>query len=208
LFVGASQYEWLFNHTPMLTSWLLLGVIFGIIASWVVDPTLAFSMKNKEIYGIKGSGWTSPQWNWGYSRGTGHDCAAICRELYHTREARTKLVNNLMAANPDEPENVEEIKLILALEWQRGKWDGSDGGKGGYGQVLANMAAATRYEDDGGLRRLVEDMADPKRFSLLMASEEDIERIKSCVTENTLEEGFRKCSGMVLRAMGFVERGL
>ena len=176
----------------MLSSWLLLG-IFGITASWVVDPTLAFAMK-KEIYGIKGSGWTSPQWNWGYAQGTGHDCAAICRELYLAREARIKLVNNLLAANPDEPDNIEEIKLILALEWQS--------------EVLRAMAAAKRYEDEGGLQKLVEDMADPKRFGLLGPSEEEAERMKLCVAESNPEEGFRKCSGMVLRAMGFVERGL
>eukprot|EP00977_Amphora_coffeiformis_P000698 scaffold149_cov179-Amphora_coffeaeformis.AAC.21 len=165
-------------------------------------------MTNKEIYGIKGSGWTSPQWNWGYAQGTGHDCAAICREVYLTREARAKLVNNLLAANLDEPDNIEEIKLILALEWQRGRWDGSDGGKGGYGEVLAAMAAAKRYEDDEGVQRLVEDMSDPKRFSRLGTSEEEVERMKACTTENSPEESFRKCSGMVLQAMGFMERGL
>lgn len=186
----------------MIVSYFLLGLLG--IASWG-DETLAFAMK--EIYGIRGSGWTSPQWNWGYAQGTGHDCAAICRELYHTQEARATLVDNLLAAN-NEPENPEEIKLILALEWQRGRWDGSDGGKGGYGDVLATMAAAKRYEDEReGLQRLVEDMAHPPRFSLLGASSEEVEEMKACATAASPEKGFRKCSGMVLRAMGFVERG-
>lgn len=174
----------------------------------------------KEIYGVTGSGWTSPDWNWGSAQGTGHDCAAICRELYLTRQARQELVDGLLNSNDndnngadnDRPQSVEEIKLILALEWQRGRWDGSDGGKGGYGEVLSQMAAAQRYEDgsfDECLRRLVEDMADPSRFRRLPgATKEQVQQIEVCISTDNPEEGFRRCSGLVLHAMGFVERGL
>ena len=188
---------------------------FSIFYCWIVvqlfvNPSHAFAASRmKEIYGVPGSGWTTPDWNWGYAQGTGHTCAAICRELYMTRGARESLVNNLLQAESEQ--SVEEIKLILALEWQRGRWDGTDGGRGGYSEVLSAMAAAKRYEDgpdDECLQRLVEDMATPARFRLLGASEEEVTEMEDCISANTPEEGFRKCSGMVLRAMGFVERGV
>lgn len=170
------------------------------------------SSSSKEIYGVKGSGWTSPEWNWGYAQGTGHTCAAICRDLYGTRQAREKLVENLLAGKKTQNEpSVEEIKLILALEWQRGRWDGSDGGKGGYGEVLSRMAAAKRYEagsHDVCLQRLVEDMADPNRFSLLGATKEEVQEMESCLLCGNPEDGFRRSAGMVLSAMGFIERGM
>lgn len=166
----------------------------------------------REIYGIPNSGWTSPEWNWGYAQGTGHTCAAICRELYSTREARQTLVDNLLMANLDQPGSPEEVKLILALEWQRGRWDGTDGGKGGYGAVLSTMAAAQRYEEGASyedcLRRLVEDMADPQRFGRLGTTAAEIKEMQACTSDDSAEEGFRKCAGMVLRAMGYVDRGL
>lgn len=177
----------------------------------LVEASQAFSMSARpEIYGVKNSGWTSPEWCWGYAQGTGHTCAAICRELYATRSARQALVDNLLSANPNEPSNAEEIKLILALEWQRGRWDGTDGGRGGYSEVLATMAEAKRYEvgtHDECLQCLVQDMADPKRFCLLGVSNAEIEEMKACMTANLPEEGFRKSAGMVLRAMGYIERG-
>lgn len=184
-----------------------------LFCSFAFLPSLhAFSMPSREIYGVKNAGWTSSEWNWGYAQGTGHTCAAICRELYATRTARQDLVDNLLAGNPNEPSNPEEIKLILALAWQRGRWDGTDGGKGGYGQVLSAMAAAKRYEDGPSyeecLRRLVTDMADPNRFNRLGASPAEIKEMEACASCASAQEGFRKCAGMVLKAMGFIDRGL
>jgi len=168
-----------------------------------------------------GSGWASPKWNWGYADGTGHDCAMICREQWNSREARADLVNKLL--NPlkvderlsmQEIENsreppFEEIKLILALAWQRGRWDATDGGSGGYGEVLSMMAKANIYEledQDACSKILVQDMMD--RFNLIASSaaldEMDI-LSKGCSDTDTLR---RKCSGLVLREMGFITNGL
>ena len=195
---------------------LLICVLYFLLTknvnSFAMSPSRTSSNNNsKEIYGVKGSGWTAPEWNWGYAQGTGHTCAAICREMYATREARQRLVDNLLEANLEKPSDVEEIKLILALEWQRGRWDGSDGGPGGYSQVLSSMAQARRYEigsDDECLQRLVQDMADPERFRRLRPMEDDVREMNACLLTNSPEEGFRKCSGLVLKAMGFIERGV
>jgi hypothetical protein len=182
---------------------------FLLILFAFVQIATGLSM-HKEIYGITGSGWTSPQWNWGYGQGTGHDCALICRQQFRTTQARATLVQSLLDGDnpPNAETNAEEIKLILALAWQRGQWDGSDGGEGGYGQVLAALAAAQRYEVEDGLRQLTADMADPERFRRLGTSDEDVAAMVACASTDHTEEGFRQCSGMVLRAMGFVEQGL
>eukprot|EP00984_Skeletonema_dohrnii_P029991 scaffold21033_cov71-Skeletonema_dohrnii-CCMP3373.AAC.1 len=94
----------------------------------------------KEIYNIPNSGWKSKQWNWGSASGTGHDAAMICRRRWDSREERQKLVQSLLdpvefkASYPDSEVPFEEVKLVLGLAWQRGRWDGSDGGPGGYGE--------------------------------------------------------------------------
>lgn len=161
------------------------------------------------------SGWTSTTWNWGSAAGTGHDCALICRRSYTTRKARSELVQNLL--EPVEqtrsrvPQNFEEIKLVLALAWQNGRWNGSDGGPGGYGDILAAMADAVRYEvgsDEESSRLLVQDMQD--RFALLEPADEESKAMTSLWddTEPDVDKARRRCCGLVLNAMGFVENGL
>lgn len=54
------------------------------------------SETTREIYNIPNSGWCSDSWNWGYASGTGHDCAAICRKMYASRDDRQRLVSSLL----------------------------------------------------------------------------------------------------------------
>eukprot|EP00591_Stephanopyxis_turris_P009322 CAMPEP_0195515402 /NCGR_PEP_ID=MMETSP0794_2-20130614/6477_1 /TAXON_ID=515487 /ORGANISM="Stephanopyxis turris, Strain CCMP 815" /LENGTH=184 /DNA_ID=CAMNT_0040643809 /DNA_START=242 /DNA_END=796 /DNA_ORIENTATION=+ len=178
------------------------------------------SNNNGEIYGIPNSGWKSPSWNWGSAVGTGHDCALICRTKYQTSDSRVDLLERLL--NVDDTTDtaripLEEIKLILGLAWQKGRWDKSDGGPGGYGDVLSLMAAADRYESDvAGRAAFVEDMAE--RFHLIADSEEDVDGImdlyvdaKMCAIskdEMGLDRIVGRCAGLVLKAMGFVDSGL
>lgn len=180
---------------------------------------------NKEIYNVPNSGWKSKQWNWGYAQGTGHDCAAICRRRWGNREDRQKLVQSLLdpvefkASYPDSEVPFEEVKLILGLAWQRGRWDGSDGGPGGYGEVLSIMADARRYEDEDEVisaLNFIEDVS--KRFATISRNAEELKRMK-CIANDvrgrhhhaSKEEVFmdrREVAGLVLAAMGFVENGL
>lgn len=178
-----------------------------------------------EIYGVPGSGWSSPKWNWGSASGTGHDCAMICRRRWSTAESRAALVEAL--ANPPRVDDggvslddadaardppFEEVKLILGLAWQNGRWDGSDGGRGGYGEVLAEMARADKYEpsdDPDKIRALVEDMR--RRYHLLGPGKEDAVDMESLDADGDgagLDATRRRCAGLVLRAMGFVRSGL
>ena len=200
-----------------------LILVLQIFSNKSVVDSFSLSMRSssptntKTIYDVPNSGWTSLKWNWGYAVGTGHDCALICRNLYKSRRAREILVHELLLGAPmkaqedREPKNFEEIKLVLALAWQRGRWDGSDGGKGGYGEILAVMVEATRYEsnnEDENCVRFVQDMMT--RFPLLSPSADQTKAMAICHellgTDN--DAARRKCSGLVLQAMGFVENGL
>jgi hypothetical protein len=177
----------------------------------------------KSMYGIEHSGWTSPQWNWGSAIGTGHDCARICRQNYSARALRQELVSSLLNAQgtiDDLPTNFEEIKLTLALVWQRGRWDGSDGGKGGYGEILHYLVLADRYEDINEIvwsHRWIEDLM--ARFHLLRPSTDQISTMENLMDnvrsftsspdsdDSIIFRARRQCSGLVLQAIGFIENG-
>ena len=105
----------------------------------------------------------------------------------------------------------EEVKLILALKWQSGKWDGTDGGPGGYGDVLAAMAEAERYEigsdEESCSSLLVQDMME--RFHLICSDNADLREMESIKVDcEDFDLMRRKCAGLVLKATGFIERGL
>lgn len=186
-----------------------------VVASLAISAVPSKAFSSKEIYKIPNSGWQQKaSWNWGSASGTGHDCAAICRRTYTTRKVRSELVKNLLEPVDEPksrvPENFEEVKLVLALAWQNGRWDGSDGGPGGYGDVLAAMADAERYEVgsfEECSRRLVKDMQD--RFALLEPSDDEMKGMTSLWddTEPDVDKAQRRCCGLVLQAMGFVENG-
>jgi len=225
------------RDSSMIQSILL--IIF--FTSTMLNYVHSFSMKqagSKEIYNIPNSGWSSPKWNWGYASGTGHDCAMICRQRYASKEARMKLVDALINPLPiqqgegeentllsiDEVDSrrdppFEEVKLILGLVWQNGRWDGTDGGAGGYGEVLSAMAAckyesSNRGNDDDQKTPsslFVKDMV--QRFGLIANDEnDDDDMAKMKCLETTESEDVdclrRKVAGLVLKNMNFVDRGV
>lgn len=182
------------------------------------------------LFGVSDSGWKSPVWNWGSAVGTGHDCAKICRQQYSTRRKRQELVQQLLTSQgtgKDIPQNFEEVKLILALAWQRGRWDGTDGGKGGYSEVLQHLVAANRYEvnneshsDRDWSLRWIDDIQ--QRYHLLRPSSEQLKTMQEIVEsvniysdsdsssicdDSVIYRARRQCSGLVLEAMGFIENG-
>ena len=178
----------------------------------------------KQIYNIPNSGWASPSWNWGYASGTGHDCAAICRKLYASRDERERLVSSLLEPvefkSLHQEVSFEEVKLVLGLAWQNGRWDGSDGGPNGYGEVLQTMAMAIRYENEDDVIsaiNFIQDVSD--KFSTISKSEGKLNRMKdmanackgghsSIINPDEVFKNRRICAGLVLDAMGFVENGL
>jgi hypothetical protein len=125
-------------------------------------------------------------------------------------------VDNLLEPNDDpklrEPQNFEEVRLVLGLAWQQGRRDGSDGGKGGYGDVLNYMAQGKRYEEGSEeecSRRFVEDIHD--RFEFIADNTSlELREMRTLLDDaaNDSDYARRKCSGLVLDAMDFVDRGL
>jgi hypothetical protein len=179
-----------------------------VIVVVYLQQSIAFAVSKQMIYGIPNSGWTCPEWNWGYAVGTGHDCAAKCRSRYDSELKRRELVEALLRG--EGPSNFEEVKLVLALAWQKGRWDGSDGGPGGYGDVLTMMAQAKRYEEGADrCKLLVLDME--QRFELLKPTKHDLHmmnEVNGDLDSGNIQLAKRKCAGLVLNCMGFAQRGL
>eukprot|EP00533_Pseudo-nitzschia_delicatissima_P013334 CAMPEP_0197275538 /NCGR_PEP_ID=MMETSP1432-20130617/14042_1 /TAXON_ID=44447 /ORGANISM="Pseudo-nitzschia delicatissima, Strain UNC1205" /LENGTH=187 /DNA_ID=CAMNT_0042741453 /DNA_START=20 /DNA_END=584 /DNA_ORIENTATION=+ len=156
----------------------------------------------KPIYGVPNSGWTSPEWNWGYAVGTGHECAAICRQKYASNRERSQLITDLLEGDPTKTDT-EEVKLVMALEWQR-NW------RCGYRDVLEMMADARRYEEEGDPSPkylLLMDMME--RFPRLNPTKEDMAAMQALKDLDNVDCALRICSGLVLKAMdlGIDENG-
>ena len=169
------------------------------LALFAFDRISSFSMSapppSKTIYNVPNSGWTSPDWNWGYGVGTGHDCAAICRRKYASHEERLQLIEDLLGADPTKTD-MEEVKLVMALEWQRNR-------RCGYGDVLEMMAGARRYEEESPSSLLLKDMTE--RFHLLNPTKDDFEAMEALRGSDNVDGALRSCSGLVLKAMGFAK---
>ena len=116
------------------------------------------------------------------------------------------LVQSLLDESSGDKLNFEEVKLVLALTWQR------LGRNHCYGDVLQTMAQARRYEEGDDLecsKRLVQDMMD--RFELLRPSQHDVDRMKTVVQEleaNNVVRARKVCASLVLNNIGFVQNGL
>ena len=87
-----------------------------------------------------------------------------CRQRFATEDQRRELVNSLVHADTDTQvlSNFEDVKLVLALAWQRGR--NFDPDLEAFGQILDQMADL-RYENGGdgegnmeGDRLLVQDL--------------------------------------------------
>jgi len=171
----------------------------------------------------------------------------LCRRQYRTPESRRDLIANLVmtkeairggttttADNAQRsPANFEEVKLILALAWQKGLHNGHGGGGGGelrpYGEILDAMVQAERYEnkavagsgpgrddddddddddDKDNSLLLVQDMQ--KRYFFLTPEVDDKIRMNLLLYDGDEDWDWirRRCSGLVLRALDFEENGL
>jgi hypothetical protein len=203
---------------------ITLLIVLFIFALWNRPfYTTAFSAtpssKGRELYGIPGSGWTSPSWNWGSAQGTGHECAKICRKTYATAQDRAQLIENLLLEDKEDtpirtPTDFEEIKLLLALVWQ--KYRNMSIGNKMYGDLLDQMAdgrfdnEVVSGEDDEAAcsKLLVQEMQ--KRFIYLQPDVQDRITMNTLLYEtgDDYDLSRRRCSGLVLKAMDFEDLGL
>ena len=214
--------------TPAPPPTLMMTMMDDEIPSY--ETTTTATAKKGILYNIPHSGWKSTQWNWGSARGTGHDCAAICRSRWSNKDDRRKLVQSLLSPekyhallHPSSSigeVSFEEIKLILGLSWQRGRWDGTDGGPQGYRSVLQTMVDARRYENENEILSALHFIEDVSaKYNSISRNAEELHKMKEIAfsvlhgkkTHASKEEIFmarRMCAGMVLDAMHFVDNGL
>ena len=89
-------------------------------------------------------GWGDPNWNWGSAIGEAHDLAGPLRQRLGTPDARIAWLREVLKDTTTI--SWDEIKLALALEWQRAEREGRAGGPDGFARVMDKMVAA-EYEN-------------------------------------------------------------
>ena len=138
------------------------------------------------------SGFSDPNWNWGSANGTGHDAAMAIRRSLGTNDRRKEFMRNLL--DNSETISVDDMKLALALRFQRASYEGIAGGKEG-NRIMTNMAAL-KYENADGEAKLLLDL------NAL------IEIISESSTSNVSCSLLRPAAAQVLDGMRFGDVGI
>lgn len=132
----------------LLKVFLILTSFTALVDSFLcISRPQSFRMKSV-------SGFSDPNWNWGSSNGTGHDAAMAIRQTLGTNDRRKEFVRNLGANS--EAIGIDDIKLALALRFQRASHEGIIGSKEG-NRIMNNMAAL-KYENADGEAALLRDL--------------------------------------------------
>mmetsp|Transcript_28986 Transcript_28986/g.69162 ORF Transcript_28986/g.69162 Transcript_28986/m.69162 type:complete len:226 (+) Transcript_28986:3-680(+) len=143
-------------------------------------------------------GWADPDWKWGYGNGKAHNAAYDLRRGLSSESSRSKWMETLLS---DEKLGWDDVKLCLALKWQRAAREGRDGGRGGFGDVMEMMRKCKYEGSDANDDRLVQDMSS--RLAMLPGAE------SSVASGLPGREGQRRTvAARVLDRMDFVRIGL
>ena len=138
------------------------------------------------------SGFSDPNWNWGSSYGTGHDAAMAIRQSLGTANRRKEFLKSLVENS--EKVSVDDVKLALALRFQRASHEGIVGCM--EGNRIMNCMAALKYEKADGEAILLRDL------NAL------IEIISESSTSNVSCTLLRPAAAKVLGGMNFCEVGI
>ncbi|GAB5360666.1 hypothetical protein AAMO2058_000646900 [Amorphochlora amoebiformis] len=136
-------------------------------------------------------GWSSPHWNWGYAQGEAHDRALVLRRRLSTPLSREKWLTASQEKGSDV--DFEEVKLCLALAWQRAARELRD--KGG-ADVLEDMRLA-KFEGENGMHKLCEALES-------LSPSPDTCHVESMDTETRT----RLAAGRILMELKFIRVGL
>ena len=102
------------------------------------------------------SGFSDPNWNWGSSVGTGHDAAMNLRSALGTSDKRVTFIQSIV--NSSDQYNLDDVKLALALRFQRASRERIDGSNEGY--IIMERMARLKYEGPNGEMVLLKDLTD------------------------------------------------
>lgn len=132
----------------------LIGAIVALAC--LISSSNAYSLKSvstdHRMTSLKG--FSDPNWNWGSSVGTGHDAAMKLRLTLGTSDKRRDFITNILGETVD----IEDIKLAMALRFQRASREGIAGGDDGY-KIMDKMARR-KYENKDGETALMNDLRD------------------------------------------------
>lgn len=136
--------------------------------------------------------WGTREWNWGFANGLAHDEAFKLRSRLSSPANREAWLKSVGDGEIDQ----EEVKLCLALKWQRA---GHERRAGGYLEVMDRLASG-EFENANGL----DDFCGALKRALpsIGASSGD---------EASLESGDQRLNALavtILLNMNFLERGL
>lgn len=92
-------------------------------------------------------GWSDAGWNWGSAIGEAHNVAMTTRQKFGTETSRNAYIQNLGKASSISEVDIEELKMVLALRFQRAAREGKDGNGRGW-DIMCNMAEC-KYEKEG-----------------------------------------------------------
>mmetsp|Transcript_27272 Transcript_27272/g.26084 ORF Transcript_27272/g.26084 Transcript_27272/m.26084 type:complete len:186 (+) Transcript_27272:133-690(+) len=148
-------------------------------------------------YPVVGTGFADPNWNWGSSVGKGHEAAMKLRLKLGNSDSRAGFIKKIVQGS--EEFNLEDIKLALALRFQRASYEGIEGSK--EGSQIMNRMAKREYEGGKGEIKLRRDLDE-----LLLSLPADMVSGAGPVPVNG--EVLEYVAAKVLMGMNFVTRGI
>jgi hypothetical protein len=153
------------------------------------------------------SKWADPKWRWGYGVGLAHDEAARLRAKLRTAEDRSAWLDAMV--EQEEQVDWEEVKLALALKWQKANRMRGDDAMTAYNQVMELLRLA-RYEGKEEDKLFVKDLEARLRFLGDSANSLVLDfRGKQRPDARDSSDGRRRViAAAVLEGFEFVESGL
>eukprot|EP00242_Pyramimonas_sp_CCMP2087_P009927 CAMPEP_0198201992 /NCGR_PEP_ID=MMETSP1445-20131203/5038_1 /TAXON_ID=36898 /ORGANISM="Pyramimonas sp., Strain CCMP2087" /LENGTH=171 /DNA_ID=CAMNT_0043872685 /DNA_START=318 /DNA_END=833 /DNA_ORIENTATION=- len=162
------------------------------------------------------SEWASPTWNWGSARGDAHDEALKIRTKLNAPQSRSTWLEQMVTT--DSLVSWSEVKLVLALKWQRAAHARRDGGEAGYGYVMEQLRRAKYEGSVEADKKFVSDMEE--RLAVIVA-DADRSKLREFVepmdggqwmdaVKRESPTGYhrRSVAAQVLVALKFVDDGL
>ena len=175
----------------------LLRGVTGSVVRTVCPTTIPLRM----------SGWSSPSWNWGSAVGDAHNEAMRIRGALRDEELRRQWLVSMIGGSS--AVEWEDVKLVLALKWQKAARERRDAD---YGFVMERLRLA-EYEGDQQDEVMVADME--ARLDQLRPDAKEMEAFFMAAQNNEggiyqdLPDAHRRAvAARVLVGLDFVAQGL
>ena len=125
----------------------------GLILGWPFCEGFQQFRTGKILSTSRRMSWSDNGWNWGSAVGTAHNVAMSTRAGLGTKQKRTAWIENCSKGEID----VEEMKMVLALRFQRASREGKDGCGAGW-NIMCDMADCKYEGGEDNLVKLKDDL--------------------------------------------------